>query len=137
MWFGIKMFNIFLLRDVFERSKYCLDHWLSCMFDCIHICVFFFLKNCFKATLITPWHLSIPSLSIEIFSCFLLQSRHLLIARWIDRESLCPLDGSSPATLIHWACFVVDTSRHLLNSCIYQSFLKLDTSQHLLSIEIY
>ena len=62
------MFNIFLLRDVFERSKYCLDDWLSCMFDCIHVYVFLFLKNCFKVISIALLHLSIPSLSIKLFS---------------------------------------------------------------------
>ena len=49
------MLNIFLLlRDVFEKSKCCLDPWLSCMFDCIHIYVFPFLKNCFKVTSTDP-----------------------------------------------------------------------------------
>ena len=27
------------LRDDFERFIWCLDHWLCCMFDCIHVCV--------------------------------------------------------------------------------------------------
>ena len=36
-----------LLSDDFESLKCCLDPWLSCMLDCIHICVFPFLKNCF------------------------------------------------------------------------------------------
>ena len=134
---GSKCLTFLLLRDVFERSKCCLDPWLSCMFDCIYICVFLFLKNCFKATSIASRHLSILGLSIELFSCFLSQSRHLSIARWIDQESFCPLDSSSTATSIHRACFAVNTSGHLLDSCICRSFLKLDTSQHLLSIEIY
>ena len=34
-----------LLRDDFESSKCCLDFWLSCMLDCIHICVFFLLDK--------------------------------------------------------------------------------------------
>ena len=107
------MLIIFLLRDDFERSKCILDPWLSCIFDYIRICVFLFLKNYFKA----PWHLS--------------------IARWIDQKSFCSLDSSLTASSIHSACFAVDTSRHLLNSCICWSFLKLDTFQHLLSIENY
>ena len=85
----------FFFRDVFERSKCCLDPWLSCMFDCIHICVFLFLKNCFNATSTAPRHLSIPSLSVKPFCYCLSQSRHLSIARWIDRESFCPLDSFS------------------------------------------
>ena len=125
--FGIKMLIIFLLRDVFGRSKCCLDPWLSCMFDCIHICVFLFLKNCFKVTSTAPRHLLIPNLPIELFSCFLLQSRPLSIARWINRESFYPLDSSSIATSNYRACFVVDTSGHMLDSCICQNFLKLDT----------
>ena len=44
---GSKCLTLFLLRDVFERLKCCLDPWLSFMFDCIYICVFPFLKNCF------------------------------------------------------------------------------------------
>ena len=38
----------FKLRDYFERFLCWLDHWLSCMLDCIHICVFLLLKNCFE-----------------------------------------------------------------------------------------
>ena len=41
-------FAFFLLRDVFESLKFCLDLWLSSLLDCIHFCVFFLsLKNCF------------------------------------------------------------------------------------------
>ena len=137
VYFGIKMLIIFLLRDVFGRSKCCLDPWLSCMFDCIHTCVFLLLKNYFKVTSIAPRHLSIPELPIELFSCFLLQSRPLSIAKWIDRESFYPLDSSSIATSNYRACFVVDTSGYMLDSCICQNFLKLDTSRHLLSVENY
>ena len=38
---------IFWMRDDFESSKCCLDPWLCCMLDCIHVCVFHFSKNCF------------------------------------------------------------------------------------------
>ena len=42
------MLCIFVLRDVFESLKYCLDLWLSSLLDCIHFCVFFLsLKNLF------------------------------------------------------------------------------------------
>ena len=119
--------TFFLLRDNFESLKCCLDRWLSSMLDCIHICGFLFLKNCFKVTSTAPRHLSIPNLPIELFSCFLLQSRPLSIARWINRESFYPLDSSSIATSNYRACFVVDTSGHMLDSCICQNFLKLDT----------
>ena len=92
---GSKCLTFFLLRDVFERLKCCLDPWLSCMFDCIHICVFLFSKNCFKAISTAPRHLSIPSLSVEPFCCCLSQSLQLSIARWIDQESFYPLDSFS------------------------------------------
>ena len=41
------MLDIFLMRDVFESLKCCLDLWLSSMFDCIHVVFFSSLKNCF------------------------------------------------------------------------------------------
>ena len=42
------MLCIFLLRDVFERLKCCLDLWLSSLLDYIHFNVFFLsLKNYF------------------------------------------------------------------------------------------
>ena len=126
--FGIKML-IFLLRDDFESLKYCLDPWLSCMLDCIHICVFPFLKNCFKAN------------SID--------SRHLSIARWIDRESVYPLNSSLtnprsielPFALV--TCLIdasvepfkarqiLDTSRHLvyLSSSSIDFYHNLNTSR--------
>ena len=48
-----------LLRDDFESLKCCLDLWLSCMLDCIHIYVFPFLKNYFYTILTPPWHLAV------------------------------------------------------------------------------
>ena len=35
------------LKDDFERFIWWLDHWVYCMFDCIHVCVFLFSKNYF------------------------------------------------------------------------------------------
>ena len=37
----------FYLRDDFKSLICCLDRWLSCMLDCIHVCVFHILKNWF------------------------------------------------------------------------------------------
>ena len=89
--------KIFKLRDYFERFLCCLDHWLSCMLDCIHICVFHISKNYFEKlarhlldTSSIPFYLSSFS---SIF--FLSQSRHLLDTWWINRESSCILDSSS------------------------------------------
>ena len=45
------MLNIFFFRDDFESLKCCLDPWLSCMFDCIHVCVFLFFENLFLSNL--------------------------------------------------------------------------------------
>ena len=46
------MLNIFfLLRDDFESSKCCLDPLLSCMFDCIHVCVFLLFEKLFLSNL--------------------------------------------------------------------------------------
>ena len=56
-----------LLRDDFERFISCLDHWLCCMFNCIHVSIFLFWKNYFKNLLntsSTPGYLS----SFQAFS---------------------------------------------------------------------
>ena len=92
----------FKLRDNFERLLCWLDHWLSCMLDCIHVCVFLLLKNCFEKL---AWHLldtllsvellmpfsyrnpdssSIPSGSIRNAPASSIASRHL-----VDRSSFC------------------------------------------------
>ena len=46
--FGDPCAQNFNLRDYFEILLYGLDHWLSCMLDCIHVCVFLLSKNCFE-----------------------------------------------------------------------------------------
>ena len=93
-------------ENVFESLKYCLDHWLSCMFNCIHVCVFLFLKKLFLSNLDNS---STPSLSIELFSFFLSQSRHLLIARLIDWATFYPLDSSSTDPQSIELLFALDT----------------------------
>ena len=82
--------TFFLLRDVFERLKCYLDPWLSCLFDCIHVCVFLFLKNCFWAILTAPRHLAYLSSSSTSFYCNLDSSS-------IHQESFCLLDRCSIA----------------------------------------
>ena len=49
--FGSKCLTLFLMRDVFESLKCCLDLWLSSMFDYIHICVFLFFEKQFLSNL--------------------------------------------------------------------------------------
>ena len=100
-----------LLRDYFERLLCWLDHWLSCMLDCIHICVFLLLKNCFEKL---TQHLldtsSIPCYLSSFSSLFLiailtpprylvdrsrklLPPRYLLDTWWIDRASVIGSDS--------------------------------------------
>ena len=96
------MLKFFKLRDYFERLLCGLDHWLSCMLDCIHVCVFLLSKNCFEKlarhlfnTLLSvellkpfsycnPDSSSIPSGSIEKASASSIAPRHL-----VDRSSFC------------------------------------------------
>ena len=63
----ILVLKIFRLRYYFERLLCWLDHWLSCMLDCIHICVFLLLKNCFEKL---ARHLLDTLLSVELLKPF-------------------------------------------------------------------
>ena len=49
----------FLLRDDFESLKCCLDPWLSCMFDCIHVCIFLFFEKLFLSSSTTSRQIAI------------------------------------------------------------------------------
>ena len=93
--FGDSCAQNFKLRYYFERFLCWLDHWLSCMLDCIHICVFLLSKNYFEKLARTsstpPRYLAICRASQAFF---LTQSQHLLDTWWIDRESSCLLDSS-------------------------------------------
>ena len=86
----------FLLRDDFESLLCWLDHWLSCMLDCIHVCVFLLSENYFEKL---ARHLldtsSTPHCLSRFFNCFLSLSWQLLDTWWIDRESSCLLDSFS------------------------------------------
>ena len=134
----ILVLKIFKLRDYFERLLCWLDHWLSCMLDCIHVCVYLLSKNYFEKL---AWHLLDTLLSIELLKPFsyrnpdsssipggstenapasLIASRHL-----VDRSSF-----------YSWIWFLV--ARHLLDtSAVDDHFLDtylnrfLDTSRHL------
>ena len=65
--FGDPCAQNFNLRDYFERLLYGLDHWLSCMLDCIHVCVFLLSKNCFEKL---ARHLLHTLLSVELLKPF-------------------------------------------------------------------
>ena len=139
--FEIHVLKIFF-RDDFERLLCWLDYWLSCILDCIHVCVFFTLeKLVFKKWLdtssIPPQHLavcrdssavsyrfpnssSIPGGSIEKALASSIASRHL-----VDRLSFCS-----------WIWWVVP--QYLLNTSVVDDhFLDtyldsfLDTSRQL------
>ena len=89
----ILVLKIFCIERLFWDFFVCwLDHWLNCMLDCIHVCVFYISKNCFEKL---ARHLLNTLLSVELLKPFLTQSRHLLDTWWIDRESSCLLDSSS------------------------------------------
>ena len=136
--FGDPCAQNFELRDYFERLLCWLDHWLSCMLDCIHVCVFLLSKNCFEKlarhlldTLLSvellkpfsyrnPDSSSIPSGSIENALASSIASWHL-----VDRLSFCS-----------WIWFLV--ARYFLNTLAFDDhFLDtyldsfLDTSRHL------
>ena len=136
----------FLLRDDFESLIFWLDHWLSCMLDCIHVYVFHSRKTGFKkwfdTSSIPPWHLavcrdssaisyrfpdssSILGGSIEKAPASSIASRHL-----VDRSSFC--------SWIWWVVprYLLDTSAvddHFLNTylesfldtCIYRALLRV------------
>ena len=63
----ILVLKIFKLRDYFKRLLCWLDHWLSCMLDYIHICVFLLSKNCFEKL---AWHLLDTLLFVELLKHF-------------------------------------------------------------------
>ena len=138
----ILVLKIFKLRDYFERFLCWLDLWLSCMLDCIHICVFHISKNCFEKlawqlldTSSIPWYLSsfssiflkrnldtssIPGRSIEKAHASSIAPRHL-----VDRSSF-----------YSWIWFFV--ARYLLDTlAVEDQFLDtyldsfLDTSRYL------
>ena len=86
--FGIYVLKIVVERWFWELKKCLLDPWLSCMLDCIHICVFPFLKNYFQA-ISTLGYLSRFSTSsyrnLDSFST----------VRWINRDFFWILDSCS------------------------------------------
>ena len=130
-----------LLRDVFERFIWCLDHWLSCILDCIHVYVFHFSKNCFyKLT----WHLFDTLLSVELLKFFSYRNldcfstlggsiekvpRPSIASRQlVDRSSFCSCVFALFLDTFLTVSFVdvvfLDTSRHLYLSRITKDLYK-------------
>ena len=134
----ILVLKIFKLRDYFERLLYWLDHWLSCMLDCIHVCAFLLSKNYFEKL---ARHLLDTLLSVEIFKSF---SYHNLDSSSIPGGSIENTPTSSIAfqhlvdrlNFCSWIWFLV--ARYLLNtSTVDDHFLDtylnrfLNTSRYL------
>ena len=84
-----------LLRDVFKSLKGWLDHWLCCMLDCIHICIFPSWKIVFKKY----WQLLDTSSTPGYLSSFSTSSYRNLdsfsTVRWINRDFFWILDSCS------------------------------------------
>ena len=102
-----------LLRDDFGNLKCCLDPWFSCMLDCIHICVFPFLKNDFLSNLdtssIPPRYLAICR-ALKVFSY-----------RNLDRSSIA--SGSNKKVLGSSIVSRQLVDRSSLFSCVFALFL--------------
>ena len=105
------VFGIIVLKIHVEKCR--LDLWLSCMLDCIHICVFPFLKNVFLSNLdtssIPPQYLAICR-ALKVFSY-----------RNLDRSSTA--GGSNekvPGSLIASRQLV---DRSSFSSCVLAFFL--------------
>ena len=112
----------FKLRDYFERLLCWLDHWLSCMLDCIHICVFLLSKNCFEKL---AWHLldsfSIPgwinrasilgSDSLLLDTCSIPQLSTTIFSTPTSTASSTPLDTSSVEH--YWRVYIYFLARFI------------------------
>ena len=110
----ILVLKIFKLRDYFERLLCWLDHWLSCMLDCIHVWVYLLSKNCFEKL---AWHLLDTLLSIELLKPF----------SYRNPDSSSIPGGSTenaPASSI--------ASRHLVDRSSFYSWIWFLVARHLL-----
>ena len=93
--FGSMCLTFFLLRDVFESLKCCLDLWLSNMFDYIHVCVFLFFE---KLVLSNLDSFSIPLNSWSIYQALWSSFYRILDSfstdsRSIEKPSVCSIDA--------------------------------------------
>ena len=132
------MLKILKLRDYFERFLCRLDHWLSCMLDCIHICVFHISKNCFEKL---ARHLLDTFLSIKLL-------KHSF-KRNLDTSSIpggsiekAPTSSIAPRHLQDRSSFCSESDSLLLDSFLNTSAIEdqildtyldrsLDTSRYL------
>ena len=126
-----------------------LDHWLSCMLDCIHIYVFLISKKCFEKL---SRHLLDTMLSVELLKPFLnailtpprylvdrsrklLPPRQLLDTQWIDRASVLGSDSlllDTSAVDDHFLDTYIDTSRNIICRALLKSLYILPRVIHFL-----
>ena len=141
--FGYPCAQNFKLRDYFERLLCWLDHWLSCMLDCIHICVFLLSKNYFEKLArhlldTSPIPCYLPSFS-SLFLIAILTPPRYLVDR--SRMLLPPRHLVDRSSFCSWIWFFV--ARYLFNiSVVDDQFLDtyldsfLDISRYLICREL-
>ena len=134
----ILVLKIFKLRDYFERLLCWLDHWLSCMLDCIHVYVFLLSKNCFEKL---AWHLLDTLLSVELLKFFSYRNPDSSsipggLIKNAPASSIAPWHLVDQSSFCSWIWFLV--ARYLLDtSTVDDHFLDtyldsfLDTFRHL------
>ena len=130
-----------MLKIFIERLLCWLDHWLSCMLDCIHVCVFHFQKIGFKrwpdTSSIPPRHLAVcrdsSTVSYRFLDSFLILGGLIKKAPASSIASRHLVDRSSFCSWIWWVVpwYLLNTlavDDHFLDTYL-DSFL--DTSWHL------
>ena len=131
-----------LLRDVFESLKCWLDPWLSCMLDCIHVCLFLFLKNWFLATLKNSRHLAYLSSSKLFLIAISTPSRQLHVSiKKVLGSSIASRQLVDQLSFFNRVWWILPPP---FDSCICRRFNSLHLARHLswhlstpLSIELY
>ena len=141
----ILVLKIFKLRDYFERFLCWLDHWLSCMLDCIHICVCTSRKTIFKRNLNTSL---ISYGSIEKAPASSVTPRHLLDrSRFFLDSDFLLLDSFLDTSAIKdqfldtYLDRYLDTSRYLhlsrFTSYLYKAFVRSGIHFSSISLSIH
>ena len=122
--FGDPCAQNFKLRDYFERFLCWLDHWLSCMLDCIHVCVFLLSENYFEKL---ARHLLNILLSVELLRPFSYcnPDSSLILGGSIEKA---PASSLASRHLVDWSSFCswiwFLVARYLLdNSAVNKFFL--------------
>ena len=135
----ILVLKIFKLRDYCKRLLCWLDHWLSCMLDCIHVYVFLLSKNCFEKL---AWHLLDTLLSVELLKFFSYRNPDSSsipggLIKNAPTSSIAPWHLVDQSSFCSWIWFLV--ARYLLDtSAVDKHFLDtyldsfLDTSWYLI-----